>query len=56
VERIRVGELEAGPNDAITDVAGIRVGRTTVIEGADVRTGVTVIVPPHLPLSRRRTA
>jgi D-aminopeptidase len=47
---IRIGELESGPNDAITDVDGVRVGHTTLIEGDDVRTGVTVVVPPHLPL------
>jgi D-aminopeptidase len=42
---IRIGELEPGPNDAITDVAGVRVGHTTLIEGERVRTGVTVILP-----------
>ena len=31
--------------NAITDVAGVRVGHQTVIEGDDVRTGVTAIVP-----------
>jgi D-aminopeptidase len=44
---LSVGELEPGPLDAITDVAGIRVGHTTLIEGDDVRTGVTVVLPPH---------
>ena len=47
---IRIGELEPGRFDAITDVGGVRVGQTTVIEGDEVRTGVTVIVPPELPL------
>ena len=42
---IRIGELEPGPENAITDVSGVRVGHTTLIEGADVRTGVTVILP-----------
>jgi D-aminopeptidase len=42
---IRIGELEPGPRDAITDVAGVRVGHTTLIEGDNVRTGVTVILP-----------
>jgi D-aminopeptidase len=42
---IRVGELDPGPLDAITDVAGVRVGHTTLIEGDDVRTGVTVVLP-----------
>jgi D-aminopeptidase len=43
---IAIGDLEPGPLDAITDVAGVRVGHTTLIEGDDVRTGVTVVVPP----------
>jgi len=42
---IRIGTLEPGPHDAITDVPGVRVGHTTVISGDDVRTGVTVVVP-----------
>ena len=47
---IRIGRLPTGPVNAITDVAGVRVGHTTLIEGEDVRTGVTVVVPPRLPL------
>jgi D-aminopeptidase len=50
---IRIGRLEPGQLDAITDVAGVRVGHTTLISGdgplrpgaGPVRTGVTVIVP-----------
>jgi D-aminopeptidase len=34
-----------GPLNAITDVEGVRVGHTTVIEGDRVRTGVTAVVP-----------
>jgi D-aminopeptidase len=41
---IVVGALPAGALNAITDVAGVRVGQTTVIEGNDIRTGVTAIV------------
>jgi D-aminopeptidase len=41
---VRFGALEPGPLDAITDVAGVRVGSVTLSEG-DVRTGVTVVVP-----------
>jgi D-aminopeptidase len=37
--------IERGPVNAITDVTGVRVGHTTLIEGASVRTGVTAIVP-----------
>jgi D-aminopeptidase len=39
------GVYPTGPLNAITDVAGVRVGHTTVIEGDTVRTGVTAIVP-----------
>jgi D-aminopeptidase len=46
---IAIGDLEPGPLNAITDVAGVRVGHTTLVEGDDVRTGVTVIVPAELP-------
>jgi D-aminopeptidase len=40
-----VGVLPPGPLNAITDVDGVIVGQVTRIEGSDVRTGVTVIVP-----------
>ena len=40
-----VGVLPAGPHNAITDVAGVQVGHTTIIRGQDVRTGVTAILP-----------
>jgi D-aminopeptidase len=39
------GTLTRGPLDAITDVAGVRVGHTTLVRGDNVRTGVTVILP-----------
>jgi D-aminopeptidase len=39
------GIFQPGPKNAITDVAGVRVGQTTVIEGDNVRTGVTAILP-----------
>jgi D-aminopeptidase len=37
--------LEPGPLNAITDVAGVRVGHTTLVRGEDVRTGVTAVLP-----------
>jgi D-aminopeptidase len=37
--------LPRGPLDAITDVAGVKVGHATVIRGPNIRTGVTVILP-----------
>lgn len=50
---IVIGQLPTGPLNAITDVAGVKVGHTTLIRGegplvpgeGPVRTGVTVIVP-----------
>jgi len=50
---IRIGRMEPGPLNAITDVAGVRVGHTTLVSGdgplrpgeGPVRTGVTVVVP-----------
>jgi D-aminopeptidase len=55
---IRIGELEPGPANAITDVEGVRVGHVTVVRdepdpprGRGVaRTGVTVVAPPSLPV------
>ncbi|OAI45778.1 aminopeptidase [Planctomycetaceae bacterium SCGC AG-212-F19] len=40
-----VGVLPPGPHNAITDVAGVRVGHATVIKGDNVRTGVTAVLP-----------
>ncbi len=42
---LEVGVFPPGPFDAITDVVGVRVGHTTIVEGDTVRTGVTAIVP-----------
>jgi D-aminopeptidase len=42
---ITVGILSPGSLNAITDVAGVRVGQTTLVRGENVRTGVTVILP-----------
>jgi D-aminopeptidase len=42
---LKIGILPAAPLDAITDVAGVEVGHTTIIRGGDVRTGVTAILP-----------
>ena len=42
---ITIGILPTGPLNAITDVAGVKVGQVTLIEGTRVRTGVTAILP-----------
>ena len=42
---VKIGVLPQGKLNAITDVAGVTVGHTTLIKGDSVRTGVTAIVP-----------
>jgi len=52
--RLKVGILPTGTLDAITDVAGVEVGHTTIIRGDDVRTGVTAILPHSGNLFREK--
>ncbi|WP_240775536.1 DmpA family aminopeptidase [Sphingobacterium psychroaquaticum] len=42
---VTIGILPTGTNNAITDVAGVKVGHTTINEGQNIRTGVTAIFP-----------
>lgn len=42
---IVVGILPTGPLNAITDVEGVLVGHVTLIEGENIRTGATAILP-----------
>lgn len=42
---IRMGHMETGSLNAITDVDGVGVGHYTLIKGDDIRTGVTAIQP-----------
>lgn len=42
---IAIGNLPVGQWNAITDVPGVRVGHKTLIEGRNIRTGVTVVLP-----------
>ncbi len=42
---VTVGIFAPGEHNAITDVAGVRVGHTTVSDGASVQTGITAILP-----------
>src|SRR6266851_9160891 len=51
---LKVGILPTGVLDAITDVAGVEVGQTTIIRGDDLRTGVTAILPHPGNLYRER--
>jgi len=56
----RIGRLEPGSGNAITDVAGVRVGHATIVRGdgslqvgtGPVRTGVTIVAPPGEPWPR----
>jgi D-aminopeptidase len=51
---IIVGGFPPGEWNAITDVAGVRVGHVTLVEGEGVRTGVTAILPHGGDLFRDR--
>ena len=51
---LKVGVLPAGPLDAITDVAGVAVGQTTIIRGDKIRTGVTAVLPHSGNLYREK--
>jgi D-aminopeptidase len=42
---LKIGVLPSGPLDAITDVAGVEVGHTTIIRSDNLRTGVTAVLP-----------
>ncbi len=42
---MRVGTLEPGPGNAVTDVPGVSVGHATVVRGENIRTGVTAVIP-----------
>lgn len=42
---IAPGVLSPGSLNSITDVEGVKVGHVTLIEGKDIRTGVTAIIP-----------
>src|SRR5688500_12704360 len=48
------GIFRPGTHNAITDVSGVRVGQTTIVEGDSVRTGVTAILPHGGDLFRDR--
>lgn len=51
---VKPGIFPTGTLNAITDVAGVKVGQTTVIQGDSVRTGVTAILPHGGNLFRDR--
>ncbi len=51
---IEPGIFKPGEYNAITDVPGVKVGQVTLIEGEDVRTGVTAIVPHEGNVFRKK--
>lgn len=51
---IETGIFKPGRYNAITDVPGVRVGQVTLIEGDNVRTGVTAIVPHEGNVFRKK--
>jgi D-aminopeptidase len=50
------GLFAAGPLDGITDVAGVRVGNLTKIEGSSIRTGATAVLPNADPWDHKVSA
>ena len=42
---IQIGVFPTGVHNAITDVSGVQVGHSTVVQAPNVRTGVTAILP-----------
>ncbi len=51
---LKVGILPVGPLNAITDVADVKVGQTTIIRGDNIRTGVTAVLPHSGNLYREK--
>jgi D-aminopeptidase len=42
---ITPGILPVGPLNSITDVQGVRIGHATIVDGDDIRTGATAVLP-----------
>jgi D-aminopeptidase len=51
---LKIGILPTGALNAITDVAGVRIGHTTLMRGENVRTGVTAVLPHDGNLFREK--
>lgn len=51
-----LGFFPSGPLDAITDVAGVRVANLTLIQGSDIRTGATAVLPNADPWDHKVAA
>jgi D-aminopeptidase len=50
------GLFASGPLDAITDVVGVRVAHLTKVEGTDIRTGATAVLPNADPWDHKVSA
>ncbi|MBV9270837.1 MAG: P1 family peptidase [Candidatus Eremiobacteraeota bacterium] len=50
------GLYASGPHDGITDVPGVRVGHVTKVEGNDIRTGATAVLPNADPWNHKVSA
>ncbi|MBV8354720.1 MAG: P1 family peptidase, partial [Candidatus Eremiobacteraeota bacterium] len=50
------GFFAPGPLDAISDVAGVRVSHLTKVEGSDIRTGATAVLPNADPWDHKVSA
>jgi len=51
---IKIGILPTGELNAITDVAGVLVGHTTLNRGDNIRTGVTAVLPHNGNIFREK--
>ena len=51
---VKIGVLPTGSFNAITDVAGVKVGHVTLQEGSNIRTGVTAILPHEGDVFQRK--
>jgi len=51
---LSIGVLEPGENNSITDVKGVMVGHKTLINGQNIRTGVTAILPHNMNIYRNK--
>lgn len=53
---LKIGILPTGKLNSITDVAGVKIGHSTIIKGENVRTGVTAVLPHGENLFRKKVA
>ena len=56
IPAIKIGVLQRGGHNAITDVSGVAVGHITKITGDSIRTGATVILPHGGNLFQQKVA